>query len=98
RTLDGVDRVAGHVRDDLLREAARVAADDGLALPHRLRRAELEPGAHRLLEHDRGGALERVDLSMRLGRELAHDDVAIFLRGLPQMGHELESLRLAAGR
>src|SRR2546426_12127303 len=52
--VHGVDHVAGHVGNDLLREAARVATDHGLALPHRLGGAEFEPRAHRLLPDYRG--------------------------------------------
>src|SRR5438034_9207306 len=64
RPFDRVDDVAGHVVDHLLAEAAADAGDDGLPLPHRLGRGELEADPHRLLQHDRGRALERVDLQI----------------------------------
>src|SRR4029077_7948596 len=52
RPPNRVHGIARPIRDDLLREPAGVAADHGLALPHRLRRTEVELGAYRFLEHD----------------------------------------------
>src|SRR5947208_7146272 len=98
RALDRVARVARHVGDDLLREAARVAADHGLAFPHRLGGAELEPRADRFLQDDRRRALERVDLTMRLRRQLEHDDVGVLTGGLEQVAADRAALRFLVGR
>src|SRR5256885_10135017 len=97
RPFDRVDDIAGHVVDHLLAEAAADAGDDGLPLPHRLGRGELEADPHRLLQHDRGRALERVDLQVGLRRQLEHDDVRIVMRGLAQVGQDLEALAIVTG-
>src|SRR3989441_4941261 len=98
RALDRVDRVARRVGDDLLRQTAGVATDHGLALPHRLGGAELEPRTHRLLQDDRGRALERVDLTVRLRRQPEHEDVGVLAGGLPKLVPDLDPIRLVAAR
>src|SRR5438093_404223 len=97
RPFDRVDDVAGHVVDHLLAAAAAEAVDDWLSLPHRLGRGELEADSRRLLQHDRGRALERVDLQVGLRRQLEYDDVRIVMRGLAQVGQDLEALAIVTG-
>ena len=60
--LDGVDEVAVHAVVDLERDAAAAPADDRPALPQPFADGEPEALAQRLLDHDVGRALERVDL------------------------------------
>src|SRR5262249_10975904 len=69
--LDPVRRPLDRVREDprvavrdLERDAADGARDDGLGLPERLRHGESEPLAQALLQNDRRGALQRVDLDV----------------------------------
>ena len=62
RGLDVVDEEAVHAVFDLQRDAAAPAADDRPALPQSLAHGEPEAFAQRLLHHDVGRALERVDL------------------------------------
>src|SRR5436853_475894 len=57
RALDRVHGVTRDAVDDLLREPAREAADDGLAFPHRFRRPEPESALDGLVQHEGGGAL-----------------------------------------
>ena len=60
--LDRVDEVAVLAVADLQHDAAGAAADDRPALPEPLAHGEAEALAQRLLDHDVGDALERVDL------------------------------------
>ena len=60
--VDRVDEVAVLAVADLQHDAAGPPADDRPALPETLGHGEAEALAQRLLDHDVGGPLERVDL------------------------------------
>src|SRR5207244_11769215 len=88
---DGVTRLT---RDDLDGDAASGTADHGLALPHRLGNSQSESLAGRFLKHDRGRALEGVDLKVgRRGQE-EDMDIGIVARSLPDLSQDGRTLRL----
>src|SRR5713101_3164713 len=60
--LDGVDEIAVESVADLQLDAAGPTSHDGATLPERFAHGQAEPFAQRLLQHDVGNALERIDL------------------------------------
>ena len=62
RLFDAVDEIAVLAVDDLHGDPAAASAYDRPALPEPFAHGQPESFAQRLLHHDVGGALERVDL------------------------------------
>src|SRR6266511_1977487 len=85
RAFDGLHRVAGDAEDDLDRNPAGDAADDGLALPHGGSHVDPEAARQRLVNHDGGSALERVHLRLWIGRERDDAHVGIVAGRLLQL-------------
>src|SRR5262249_16827702 len=83
---------------DLQRDPADGAGDHRLALPERFRDGEPESLAQRLLQDDRRGALDRVDLDVRGGWELDDVDVRVAVGAFAALGENLRSLRVVGGR
>ena len=93
--LDGRDEVAGDAVLDLQRDPADVAADERPALPQRLGHGQAEALARRLLDHDVGERLERVDLDRADVGEVVEDvDVRVAVGVRERRVVEVPALRV----
>ena len=98
RLFDRVDEVAVLAVVDLHRDAAAAPADHRPALPQSFADGEPESFAQRLLHHDVGGALERVDLHRADLLDVRHE-VDVGVAGARLVGElpEVEALGVVGG-
>jgi hypothetical protein len=96
--LGGVDEKPRVMVDDLERDPSRLPSDDGLALPQGLGHGQAESLADRLLDHDVGAALQRVDRAVRIGGQEQDVDVRILARRLADLLQDRRALGIVVGR
>ena len=98
RVFDGVDEVAVLAVANLHRDPAAAPADHRPALPQCLAHGEPESFAQRLLHHDVGGTLERVDLH-RADLLDVRDEVDVRVAGARRVGQlpVVEALGVVGG-